>query len=348
MKKHIIFAVITMLLTLVVIYFLFLASSKKEVSFTVEPTEVGIAKVEQRNIPLTVKATGLLVAPNTVTLRAQIAGIVDKINFDSGQYIKEGALLMTLDDTKQMADVNSSLASYTKAEAQYKRTNTLYKDNHAVSQSELDNAKADYMQTKAQHDAALYQLSNTKIVAPFSGFLTLTTLAKGSYVSAGDVLVTLVDKQNLQLQYALPESYAKSISLGQVVNFSVDAFPGETFHAKVDYISPDVSDDNLTFTVRAAYKNDKNLLSPGMSLYVSQVLKADNKVLAVPESALSAHSGGFIVYTIVEGKAKMVPVQIGQVSTGYISILSGLSVGQEVIISSKGNISDGIAVKVEK
>ena len=348
MKKHIIFGIVTVVLLLIVIYFLFLATAKKEMSFHVEPTGVMMATVNERNIPLSAKGTGLLVAPNTVTLKAQIAGIVSSIDFVSGQYVKEGQLLMTLDDTKQMADVSSALADFTKSEAQYKRTDTLYKENNAVSQSELDNAKASYMQTKAQYDAALYQLSNTKIVAPFSGYLTLTTLAKGSYVSAGDTLVSLVDKENLQLQYALPESYASSIKLGQTVDFKVDAFPGQVFHAKVDYISPDVSDDNLTFTARAIFKNTDNLLSPGMSVYVSQIIKENNMVLAVPESALSAQSGGFIVYVIVEGKAKMVPVQIGQIDKAYVSILEGLSKGQEVIVSAEGNISDGVAVKVEK
>ena len=348
MKKHIIFGLITLALAIVVIYFLFLTSSTKALNFTLQPTGVEVAKVSQRNIPLTVKSTGLLVAPNTVTLRTQIAGVIDKINFDSGQYVKEGQLLMTFDDTKQMADVNSALADYTKAEAQYKRTDTLFKENNAVSQSELDNAKASYIQMKAQYDGALYQLSNTKIMAPFNGYLTLTTLTKGSYVSAGDTLVSLVDKQNLQLQYALPESYAKSIKIGQTVDFKVDAFPNEIFHAKVDYISPDVSDDNLTFTVRAAYKNSDNLISPGMSAYVSQVLKSNNMVLAVPESALSAQSGGFIIYIIAESKAKMVQVQIGQINEGYVSILNGLTENQEVIVSSEGNISDGVAVKVEK
>ncbi|WP_157966542.1 efflux RND transporter periplasmic adaptor subunit [Fastidiosibacter lacustris] len=347
MKKHIVFGLITLSLAISVIYFLFLGSGKKTGSFNVGPTVIEVATVTKQNIPLTVKATGQLIAPNTVTLKAQIAGVVEKIYFTSGQYVKAGELLMTLDDTQQMADVNSTLADYTKAEAQYNRTSTLFKDNNAVSQSELDSAKADYMQTKAKYDAALYRLSNTKIVAPFTGFLTLTTLAKGSYVSAGDTLVTLVDKENLELQYALPESYAKSIALGQVVAFRVDAFPGQIFHAKADYISPNVSDDNLTFTMRAAFDNSNNVLTPGMSVYVSQVLKADNLVLAVPESALSAQSGGFIVYVVEDGKAKALPVEIGQINKGYVGVLSGLKQGQQVIVSAEGSISDGIAVKVE-
>ncbi|WP_119344069.1 efflux RND transporter periplasmic adaptor subunit [Facilibium subflavum] len=347
MKKHIIFAVVTLILLLVVIYFLFLSSATKPQALKIEPTSVEVAVVDYHNIPITAKATGQLIAPNLVILKSQIAGIVQSINFKSGQYVKEGQLLMRLDDTKQQADVNSALADYTTAKAQFDRTKTLFDENHVVSQSELDTAKADYLQKKAQYDAALYQLSNTKIIAPFSGFLTLTDLSVGSYVSPGDTLVSLVDKRNLEVQYALSESYARDLKIGQEINFHLDAFTDQTFHAKVNYIAPNVSNDNLTFVVRAQFDNKDNLLSPGMSTYVTQVLKQDNKVLAVPEASLNAQSGGFIVYIVNQGKAQAVPVSIGQLYKGYVSILSGVKAGEKVIVSADGSISDGLAVKVE-
>ncbi len=348
MKKHIIFGVITLILLLVVIYFIFIATGKQNVDIKIPPTEVAIAKVEKHNIPITAEATGQLIAPQSVSLKSQISGIVNSINFTSGEYVKKGQTLMRLDDTEQKANVNSTLADYTQAKAQYDRTETLYNDNKVVSQSELDTAKSTYLQAKAKYESALYQLSNTTISAPFSGYLSLTTLADGSYVSAGDNLVDLVDKENLQLEYALDESYASSIHLGQMVDFRTDAFEGKVFHAKVSYISPSVSSDNLTFTVRAAFDNKNNLLSPGMSVYISQVLKKDNDVLAVPESALSAQSGGFIVYLYEKGKAKAQSVKIGQIYRGYVSIISGLKLGDSVIATTEGSISDGQSVKVEK
>ena len=348
MKKHIVFACLTTILLFIVIYFLFLSGSKSSQSYQIPVTKVQTEAAQLHNIPVKVKATGLLVAPNSVTLKSQLSGIINKINFHSGDYVKKGQLLMSLDSTQQQADVDSALADYTKAKAQYDRTSTLFKENQAVSKSELDDAKAQYMQAKANYDAALYKLSNTQIIAPFSGYLTMTDLALGSYVSNGDTLVGLVDKENLKLQYAVGESYAKSIKVGQVVDFTTDAYPGETFQAKVNYISPDVSQENLTFTVRAQYDNKQNVLSPGMSVYVSQVIKAKNMVLAVPESALSAQSGGFVVYTILDNKAKLVPITIGQIHKGYVSVLSGLKEGGEVITSTDGSLADGLKVEVSK
>ena len=347
MKKHIVFAAITLVLLLVVIYFLFLSSTEQDKKITVSPTLVEVAVVSYHNIPVTAKSTGQLVAPNFVNLKSQIAGIVEKINFSSGQYVEKGQVLILLNNTQQSADMSSTLADYTQAKAQYERTSTLFTDNQAVSQSVLDNAKADYIKTKAEYDASLYQLSNTKITAPFSGFLTVTEFATGSYVSLGDSLVGLVDKENLELQYALAESYAKSMAVGQVVNFTSDAFPTRTFHAKVSYISPNVSQDNLTFTIRAKFDNKNNILSPGMSVYVSQILKDNNMVLAVPESALRAKSGGFIVYTIDQNKAKAVTIKIGQINRGYVTVLSGLTKQDKVITAAQNTLSDGLSVKVK-
>ena len=85
-----------------------------------------------------------------------------------------------------------------------------------------------------------------------------------------------------------------------------------------------------------------------MSVYVSQVLKDKNLVLAVPEAALSTKSGGFIVYTIDQDKAKAVSVKIGQISHDYVTILSGLAPQQTVIISAQSTLSDGLHVKVNK
>ena len=348
MKKHIFFATITLMLLLLSIYFLFLSSTKQSKKITISPTLVEVAVVDYHNIPITAKSTGKLIAPNFVNLKSQIAGIVEQINFTSGQYVKKDQVLMLLNDTQQSADMSSALADYTKAKAQYERTSTLFKDNQAVSQSTWDNAKADYIKTKAEYDASLYQLSHTKITAPFSGFLTVTQFTTGSYVSPGDNLVGLVDKKNLELEYALAESYASNIAIGQVVSFTSDAFPNRTFSAKVSYISPNVSEDNLTFTVRAKFNNKKNILSPGISVYVSQVLKDKNLVLAVPEAALSTKSGGFIVYTIDQDKAKAISVKIGQISHDYVTILSGLAPQQTVIISAQSTLSDGLHVKVNK
>lgn len=143
MKKHIFFATITLMLLLLSIYFLFLSSTKQSKKITISPTLVEVAVVDYHNIPITAKSTGKLIAPNFVNLKSQIAGIVEQINFTSGQYVKKDQVLMLLNDTQQSADMSSALADYTKAKAQYERTSTLFKDNQAVSQSTWDNAKAE-------------------------------------------------------------------------------------------------------------------------------------------------------------------------------------------------------------
>ena len=93
MKKHIFFATITLMLLLLSIYFLFLSSTKQSKKITISPTLVEVAVVDYHNIPITAKSTGKLIAPNFVNLKSQIAGIVEQINFTSGQYVKKDQVL---------------------------------------------------------------------------------------------------------------------------------------------------------------------------------------------------------------------------------------------------------------
>ncbi|MFZ9035659.1 MAG: efflux RND transporter periplasmic adaptor subunit [Francisellaceae bacterium] len=358
MRRHIVFAIITGFLVVLIGIWLYISNrSGAKIAFDIAPTSVQVERVDHHNMPVVANSIGELVAPQSVVIMSQVSGIVDKINFKSGQLVKKGDVLLLLENTQQQADLASSEAAFQKAKQQYERMSRLYNDSKAVSKEALDNAQSQYLQSKAELDIAQYQLSNTEIRAPFDGVLSMTQLAVGSYVSEGDAIVSIVNKQNLQVEYALSEKYASELKTGQTTEFYSDAWPGRTFKAIVDYISPDVSSDNLTFSVRAYFDNNDDLLSPGMSVNVTQVLKAFNPELAVPESAIHTQSGGFVVYRTILNTdsssdkavytAKMTPVEVSGLYDGYMGIVSGLEIGEPVIISTNSSLSDGLRVKVE-
>lgn len=346
--KHIVFASIAIVLLVLMGVWQFYGGSNNKSNFSIKPLEVTVAKAKYLNIPIVGKATGSIIAPNMVDLKSQTNGVVEAIHFSSGQYVKKGMPLIDLNNTKEKADLDVVLASFTQEETQYKRYQTLYKSNNAVSLEELDTVQSLFLQAEAKYRAAEYALSLTHIVAPFSGFVGATNLAVGSYVNQGDAMIGLVDRLNLVIQYSMPEHLVAMIRLGQKINFHSDAFGREKYMAEVTYISPSVDPDNLTFTVRAKYENKDNLFAPGMSVYVTQELKAENSVLAIPESAIHTTSGGFAAYTILKGKAKQVTVKVGEVHKGYVTIMEGLKEGDVVIDTANGTIGDGIQVEVSE
>jgi membrane fusion protein (multidrug efflux system) len=346
--KHIVFGSIIIILLVLMGVWHFYGNSGKKTEFSIKPLQVTVAKAVYLNIPIVAKATGSVIAPNMVDLKSQTNGAVEAIHFKSGEYVKKGAALIDLNNTKEKADLDVALASFTQEETQYKRYQTLYKSNNAVSLEELDTVQSLFLQAKAKYRAAEYALSLTHIVAPFSGFVGVTGLAVGSYVSQGDAMIELVDRLNLVIQYAMPEHLVAMIKLGQKIKFYSNAFSREKYTAVVTYISPNVDPDNLTFTARAKYENKDNFFAPGMSVYVTQELKAENSVLAIPESAIHTTSGGFAAYTISKGKAKQVTVKIGEVYKGHVTITEGLKEGDVVIDTANGTIGDGIQVEVSE
>jgi membrane fusion protein (multidrug efflux system) len=345
--KYKIFPLLILLIALIGFWYFFLHSKDKPI-FKISPVLVMTTKAKLMNIPVTAKANGVIVAPNKVELKSQTNGIIDEINFYGGEQIEKNKILLSLISTKQQADLNVSLAAYTQDKLQFDRYKTLYNNSKAVTLADLDSMKSLYLQSKAKYESAKYALSLTKIHAPFSGIVSVTNLAIGSYVSEGDALVQIVDRLNLIVQYSLPERLAGKIRVGQIVRFYSDSYKNKVLSATVTYISPTVNADNLTFTIRAKYQNKNDYLSPGMSVQVQQILKPKNLTIAVPESAVYTTSGGFSVYIVKESKAKQVAVQTGELHKGYITIKSGVSIGDNVISSSDGVIGDGTLVKVEK
>ena len=331
---------------LVIIGYFFMSSNKKPI-FKINALSVKLSQVIKRNIPITAKSNGTIIAPNKVDIKSQTNGVVKNIDFYGGELVQKNAMMLQLINTKQKADVNASEAAYTQAKLQYERYKTLYNSSKAVTLEELDNVKSVYLQAKAKSEADKYALSLTNIRAPFSGVSSVTSLAPGSYVSEGDLIAELVDRVNLTIEYNLPENLASMIKLGQEVDFYSDSY-NTIFKAYVTYISPTVNQDNLTFTIRAKYHNLDGKLSPGMSVQVNQILKSKNMTLAVPEPSVYTTSGGFVVYTIKNSKAKQVKIKIGGISEGFVTVKSGLKLGDKVIVATNGVIGDGSVVKVEK
>lgn len=350
MRKHLIIGIITVVLLGVIAYGYYQTYFNQTAAKQphIPANEVSVVTVNKKTIPIVIKANGELMARDKVTLRSQTTGVVETVNFEGGDRIKQDRLLVKINDARQQADVDSAQAKFREAEKQYQRFKTLFQQQHSVSAEALDGAKSRYLQAKAAYEKAKHNLAITKMTAPFEGVITATDLTKGSYVNTGDTIATLIDKENLMVEYPVPERYANKISLGQTVNFMVDAFPEMRFQAKVYYISPMVERGGLSFRVRAEFNNNKRLLSPGMQVHVQQILDPEHQGLVIPERALFTQGGQFVVYEPKDGYAKAVHVNVRQVLDGDVEITSGVQEGDQVIVSSLSPLSDGQKVKISK
>lgn len=180
-----------------------------------------------------------------------------------------------------------------------------------------------------------------EIRAPFDGYLTDWEVDEGEYVSAGMELIGLVDTDLLSLTYRVPELYAGKLDADQVVEVSVRAFPDRIFQGHVRYISPMVDKKTYTIQLRAEVKNSDQTLWPGMSAHVTHIIATHPDALIIPEACLKLSLEGYSVLVIKDGVILKKAVQIGERRQGRVHILSGLNIGEVVILTRTNFMEEG-------
>ena len=324
-------------------YWLFKSSA--QVMPRLPATPVKLVKVTQMNLPVTVTAMGQLVAPESITLKAQQAGAITKLLVKNGQLVKQGQLLLRIQNSAQLANVAKAEAAAWVAKRQFERLQQLNKQG-AISRSDYDTAVSNYKQEKADLAAAKQSAQETKVTAPFAGQIGIIAVAVGSDVDIGDDLLPLTNRNEIEVGYTLPQGDYNLAKLGQSVELTAASASNKNLHATVTYISPTVSETSRAFTVRATVKDSQHLLAAGMLATVTQILQKSKQVAVIPAVALVPSIDGMTVYQVKKNKVYSTRVKIARQYKQWAIISSGLKVGQAIVASGNVKVHLGSKVKV--
>ena len=309
-----------------------------------EPTPVKTAAVTRETLNVEVTAVGTLRADETVVIRPEIAGRVATIHFKEGQAVRQGEPLATLDQAEYQAQLASSAAQLALEESSFRRLQDLDRKN-LTSQQNLDEARAKLDAARAQHELNRVRLDKTVIRAPFDGTVGLRQVSPGAYVKPGDDIANLESLGSMKLDFRVPETYLARLASGQTLAVRVDAWPDQLFEGAIYAIEPGVDEETRTVLLRARLPNKGNKLRPGLFARISLVLERRENALVAPEQAIVPVGQNSFVYPVVEGKAIMTPVQLGQRRPGQVEIVEGVSAGDVVVTDGQLKIRDGAAVK---
>jgi membrane fusion protein, multidrug efflux system len=318
------------------------------------PTAVAMTRAETQTVPRFLTGIGTIAAVHQVTVASQLSGMVTQILFAPGQVVKTGDPLVQLDDGPEQGDLRNFEAQARYAAVTLRRNQELLVKQAAAqsvvdqNQSQLDQANASIARTKAL-------IAQKLIRAPFSGRLGVRQVEVGQYVGAGTAMVTLTDLSQLYVNFTLPEQDAGALVVDQEVSFTVDAYPGQSFTAKINAIEPQVSADTRAIKLQATTANSDDKLLPGMFANAHVVLPPRVGVVTVPETAVENTLYGDSVYIIEQGgsdaagkpvlKAKRVAVKTGEHVNGRIAILDGVKPGDAVVALGQNKVLfDGAAV----
>jgi membrane fusion protein (multidrug efflux system) len=306
---------------------------------------VEAAKVEIRPILERVIAVGSLRSNESVTMRPEIAGRVVSIDFDEGQAVEKGRLLLKLDDSVYQAELNEAEAQLRLAQSNFQRVEELHTKKVATARSR-DEARSGLDVGTAAVALAQARLERTRIIAPFAGIAGLRQVSIGDYITAGQDIVNLEDIDPIKVDFRVAEKFLSAVRVGQTIQVGVDAYPGTVFEGEVYAIDPRIDIQGRSVVIRARLPNSERLLRPGLFARVTLVLETRPQAVTVPEQAIMPRGSEQFVFTIVDGKVKQTKVTIGSRRDGRVEIVEGL--GHEDIVVTAGHlkIRDGVAVRV--
>lgn len=307
------------------------------------PTMVETTRVQLRDRPNQFETIGSLRADESISVRPEIAGRIEKIHFSEGQNVAEGGLLFTLDDALTRADLNEANANLQNTNRAYQRARELA-GKQLIARADLDTTQAELAVNQARAASARTRLEKTQIRAPFGGVTGLREVSVGDYVEAGQKLVDLVRLDPIELDLRAPEVVLSSLAVGQNVDFGVASFPDQVFSATVMAIAPTVDAGGRSVSLRARLDNPEQKLRPGMSARVRIDLTNHGRALMIPEQAIWPSGEQKMVYLVVDGTAKLVPVTLGARQPGLVEVISGLKAGDEIVVAGQLKLFDGAKV----
>jgi membrane fusion protein, multidrug efflux system len=312
--------------------------------------QVVVADVKRESVAETLSLVGSVLANEMVEIKSETDGKIEKIHFQEGQEVKQGDLLIELDDTKLAAALAEAEANFKLSKANFERNKELF-ESHLISQQEFDQVGAIYQANQAGIDLKKRQLKDTRIYAPFDGVMGARSVSPGQVIARNTTLTWLVDQDPVKVEINVPERFLGQLKLGQTIAIKVAAYPDRSFAGKVFFIAPFVDPVMRTALVKALLPNPGRELVPGMFASLDLTLKIRDQSLVIPEAALSKLLDDEYAMLFVRdaaGTAQLKRVKIGTRLPGKVEILDGLKEGDTVIVEGIQKLAPGVKVNVGK
>lgn len=258
---------------------------------------VSTYKAQPDSWALMLEAVGTVKAVNGVDVTSQVAGEVRKIEFESGDTVKKGDVLIVLESAADRARLQALQATARLSRQEFDRYQRLYKQG-SISKSELDNRRSQRDQAMAQAKAQQEQLNYKTVRAPFDGRLGIRQVDLGQYLQPGTPVVSLAQLEPIFVNFSLPEQELSKVEQGFKVRVNLDAFPDETFEGEISAIEPGVDAATRNVSIQASFENPEHKLRPGMFAKVNIQLPQAEQVVVVPRTAISYAPYGNAVFVL--------------------------------------------------
>jgi len=323
---------------------------KEEEAKVDEAPPLSVEGVVVSSSPLSrrVAASGTVSGTREAYVTSQTQGIIKRVSFRLGQWVKKGQVLVAVDSVLQQAAYEQAQRSAESAEITLRAARKLYDQGNA-SDAELKQAQ---MQASGAHTAlekAQKGLSDTRLTAPISGYIAErpSTIQQGNTMSPGTPVTRIVNLSSLKTQVAVGEMDVGLLRAGLVAEVHVPAAGDTVFTGKITAIGAGADASSGAYPVEVVWRNapDRRVKS-GMSARVRIDTDVADSVVMVPSLAIVEVKGKQAAFTAAAGASALQFVELGRMSGTMVEVAEGLEVGDTLLTSGITTLASGDRVAV--
>jgi membrane fusion protein (multidrug efflux system) len=318
-------------------------------------TPVFAQRVEAHRVVEQIQATGELRAVDEASVAAEVDGRITALRIQEGAPAPAGEVVLEIDRERRelelaneramVAGARSEIAQETR---EFERIRTL-RESQAASQAQLDTASTRLRTARAKLSAAEAQLGlaelalrNASVAAPFDGLIARRFVSVGDHVSEGEPLFDLVALDPIEVEFHLAERDSARVEVGDRVEVRVAPYPDQVFPAQVYVVSPRIDPATRTLRVLARVENPHQRLRPGLFARVEIGVDVRERVPMIPEQAVLQRSDGSVAFVVKDGgRAERRNLELGVIRDGLAEVVSGVAVGERVIVRGSSRLVDG-------
>lgn len=310
------------------------------------PQPVFTSLVQTQPFTDTIEALGTLRANETVTLTATVTEQVQSVNFEDGQRVKKGDILIEMRGAQQKAELAAEQATLAEAKRQLDRIRPLVASG-AASQSALDTRLREYQTANARLDAIRARLGDRIITAPFDGVLGLRNISIGTVLQPGTTITTLDDDSIMKLDFSVPAHFLPALETGLEITATAQGYENQKFTGTITSIASQIDPITRAVIVRATLPNPDLILKPGLLMRVN-ISSNPRQAILIPEEAILSQARNNFVFTTDGHTATRKQVTLGTRRPGLVEITQGLDAGDTIITHGHMNLTSGAAINLKQ
>lgn len=320
------------------------AKKKNSESIPVIPVRTIIADLEKyRN---KYEYVGIVEEERSSVMSFTVSGTVKMMYAEEGQRVSKGELLARLDTANLSNAYNAAKAQLSQAEDAMRRIQKLY-DNQSVPEIKYIDIQTQLEKAKSVEAIARKNLSDSRLIAPFSGVIGKKSAESGENVLPGQPIYTLLKIEDVKIKVSVPEKEIADILKNQRTQIEVPALRDVSYEGMIEERGVVADPISHSYTVRIRVHNPASELLPGMVCKVSVAADNSRKVMfVVPSQCVQTSADKRFVWCIVNGQAVRRNVETGKFTPHGVEILSGLQGGEEIVTEGYQSLYDGATLKI--